>query len=198
MGSFALERELIKKNYRFICGIDEAGRGSLAGPVIAAACILDPENIPYGIKDSKKLTPDKRQEFFNIIRRTALDWSVGIINNREIDRINILEATIRAMIKAVENLSLQPDIMLIDALELADLKIKQKSYIRGDENIISISAASIIAKVRRDEIMQDYHKVFPQYNWIANKGYPTREHYRTLEKYGPSKFHRVTFKGVSH
>ena len=194
--SFKLEKKLLQEGYRLICGVDEAGRGCLCGPVIAGACILDPSNIPEGIKDSKKLSAARREALFHEITATALAWQIGIVEPDIIDEINILEATKLAMHKSVANLDKKPDIVLIDALRINDLQIAQKSYIKGDEEVVSIGAASIIAKVSRDRIMADYHNHFPQYNLKKNKGYPTSEHREALIRFGPSVIHRRTFKGV--
>lgn len=194
--NFKLETRLKSSGYNKICGIDEAGRGSLSGPVVAGACVLDPENIPEGIKDSKLLSPAARSRLFDLIKASAVCWAVGIVDNNQIDQINILQATKKAMSLAVENLSVKPDCLLIDALTLDNLKIPQKSYIKGDVEVISIGAASIIAKVTRDEIMSAYHILHPKYNWKQNKGYPTPEHLHALSLYGPTEFHRRTFKGV--
>ncbi len=195
-GSFLLERELLSNNYKLICGLDEAGRGCLCGPVVAGACILDPENIPEGINDSKKISPVKREKLYHRLKETSIAWAVGIVDSETIDKINILEASRLAMRRAVENLSLKPDILLIDALLINSLKIKQISYIKGDEEVLSIGAASIIAKVARDSIMEDLHCKYPHYNWSSNKGYPTKEHREALQKYGITPFHRKSFKGV--
>jgi ribonuclease HII len=194
--NYKLEARLLSSGYRLICGIDEAGRGSLSGPVVAGACILDPQNIPDGIKDSKLLSPAQRSRLFKLITTSAISWAVGIVDNHQIDLINILQATKKAMALAVENLRSVPDYLLIDALALDNLKITQKSYIKGDVEIISIGAASIIAKVTRDEIMSTYHALYPRYNWEKNKGYATREHLLALASFGPTEFHRRTFRGV--
>lgn len=193
---YKLETSLSSVGFRLICGIDEAGRGSLAGPVVAGACILNPDNIPKGIKDSKQLSPGARERLFQSIKSTAIAWSAGIIDNRQIDKINILQATKKAMELAVIGLNIVPDYLLIDAVSLDNLKITQKSYIKGDVEVISIGAASIIAKVTRDLIMSDYHTLHPEYNWHKNKGYPTREHLKALRSYGPTELHRRTFRGV--
>jgi ribonuclease HII len=194
--NYKIEARLISSGYSLICGIDEAGRGSLSGPVVAGACILDSQNIPDGIKDSKLLPPTERLRLFKLITTSAISWAAGIVDNYQIDQINILQATKKAMALAVENLRVTPDCLLIDALTLDNLKITQKSYIKGDVEVISIGAASIIAKVTRDEIMSTYHILYPQYNWKQNKGYPTREHLHALTLFGPTEFHRRTFKGV--
>jgi ribonuclease HII len=196
LANYRLEKELLDSGFFFICGIDEAGRGALSGPVVASACILDPDNIPIGIMDSKKLSAGKREYLCREIMTTSLNWSIGLADNYQIDCLDILEATKRAMKRAVNNLSIKPDILLIDAVQLNDLKISQKSYIKGDVNVISISAASILAKVSRDKIMMYYHKLYPSYDWKSNKGYPTKQHKAAIEKYGPSRLHRRTFKSV--
>jgi ribonuclease HII len=193
---YKLETYLLSTGFRFICGIDEAGRGSLCGPVVAGACILDPDHIPDGIKDSKLLSPKERERLFTLIKSSCLAWAVGMVDNRQIDKINILQATKKAMQSAVESLPIVPDCLLIDAVTLNNLKITQKSYIKGDVEVISIGAASIIAKVTRDDLMSTYHNKYPGYNWKNNKGYPTREHFRALDLFGPTELHRRTFKGV--
>ncbi len=190
------EEEWYKKGYRYIAGIDEAGRGPLAGPVVAAAVIFEPDYFNPWIRDSKSLSPQKREELFDKIREEAVAIGVGIVDEREIDRINILNATIKAMEKAVLDLKKTPDLLLIDGNISLSLNIPQFHLIDGDRRVLSISAASIIAKVTRDRIMEGYHKRYPQYNFSSNKGYPTREHLEALRHYGPCEIHRRSFKGV--
>lgn len=185
------EKELIK-NYKFIAGVDEVGRGPLAGPVYAAAVILDIEKPIFGIKDSKKLTEKQRVELYDKIKSEAIDFSIGYATVEEIDELNILEATKLAMLRALEGLKIKPDIILIDALKL-DVDIPQISIIKGDDLSVSIGAASIIAKVERDLYMQKVSCQFPPYNFAQNKGYGTKEHIEAIKIYGPCEIHRRTF-----
>ncbi len=190
----------IRKNgFSIIAGIDEAGRGPVAGPVVAAAVIL-PDNIRIeGIRDSKKIPEKEREELFWAILLNALDIGIGIIASVEIDRINILRATRQAMHNAVMDLtndSGKPDIILIDALTIPSIKIKQMPIIKGDAKSASIAAASIIAKVVRDGIMLKYHSIYPQYGFDKHKGYATKAHLDKIEKYGPCPIHRKSFQKV--
>ncbi len=187
--------------YKIVAGVDEAGRGPLAGPVVSAAVIL-PQNFEcVGINDSKKLSEKQRNYFFTIIRKQAIAVSTGIASHDEIDQINILQASLLSMKRAVENLSnppdfIAPDFLLIDGKFTINMDITQTALIKGDSRSISIAAASIIAKVTRDAIMADLHKKYPHYNFIRHKGYPTRAHKKAIVKYGPCPVHRMTFKGV--
>lgn len=187
----------IWKTGRTPAGVDEVGRGPLAGPVVAAAVIL-PEQCPIvGLNDSKRIKPQKREILFAEIKSAAISVGIGMVDAQEIDRINILQATLRAMEIAVVNLSPKPDYLLIDGDLSLSLQIPQEGIIKGDSKSFSIAAASIVAKVTRDRIMEEYHKIYPQYNFKKHKGYPTREHLEALEKYGPCPLHRRTFKGVT-
>ncbi len=183
----------IESNYQgVIAGVDEAGRGPLAGSVVAAAVIVDQTNLIDGIKDSKKLSKSKREELYTKITKHYL-WAVGIVSPREIDEINILEATKKACILAVEGLVTQPSVVIIDG----NMKFQDErfvSYIKGDDKSISIAAASIIAKVTRDRMMDVLHKDFPNYNWAKNSGYGTKEHISAIKKHGNTIHHRLTFK----
>jgi ribonuclease HII len=177
-------------------GVDEAGRGPLAGPVVAAAVIL-PErfDIP-GLDDSKKLTHRQRVTILERIISSALALAVGIVHHEEIDRINILRASLRAMEIAVNALEKRPDFLLIDGNQRTSLLIPQETVIGGDSRCCSIAAASIVAKVRRDELMDEYHEIYPEYNFRSHKGYATREHIEAIKKYGPCPIHRRSFRGV--
>jgi ribonuclease HII len=177
-------------------GVDEAGRGPLAGPVVAAAVILPEECEINGLNDSKKLSPQKREILFDQIKRLAVSIGVGIVEPEEIDRINILRATLLAMEIAVKDLKPQPDSLLIDGNIPTSLLIPQETVVNGDSICYSIAAASIIAKVTRDSIMDDYHNIHPEYNFKKHKGYPTKEHLEALRKFGPCPIHRKTFRGV--
>ncbi|HYA42461.1 MAG TPA: ribonuclease HII [Syntrophobacteraceae bacterium] len=190
------ERDAHRRGFRFICGIDEAGRGPLAGPVVAAAVVLSRSVRLPGITDSKKLTAEQREEFFGKIRSRALAIGIGVVDNVEIDRINILQATFQAMTTAVGRLSVNPDFLLIDGPYRLPLAIGQRGIPQGDRLSISIAAASIIAKVHRDRLMCEFHEKFPQYGFDSHKGYATARHCEAIRRYGPCCLHRVTFNGV--
>jgi len=189
----SFEHEAYRQGYRLIAGIDEVGRGSLAGPVVAAAVILPPGLIIDGVNDSKKLTPARREVLYHVIHQHALATGIGVVGNEDIDRINILRATIRAMEMAVRDLKIPPDYLLIDAVSLSDSRIPQRPIIKGDMLSVSIAAASIVAKVTRDRLMTEEHSLFPQYNFMSHKGYGTRDHVSRLRLYGPSIIHRKSF-----
>ena len=189
----SFEHEAYRQGYRLIAGIDEVGRGSLAGPVVAAAVILPPGLIIDGVNDSKKLTPARREVLYHVIHQHALATGIGVVGNEDIDRINILRATIRAMEMAVRDLKMPPDYLLIDAVSLSDSRIPQRPIIKGDMLSVSIASASIVAKVTRDRLMTEEHSLFPQYNFMSHKGYGTRDHVSRLRLYGPSIIHRKSF-----
>lgn len=189
------EKELLQSGYKRIAGLDEAGRGPLAGPVVAAAVILPPECKIPRLTDSKKLAPKVREELFDVIHQKAVAIGVGISDATWVDRINVLEATRRAMIEALLELSPQPDYLLIDALQIAS-SVPQKAIVKGDLRSHSIAAASVIAKVTRDRMMEKYHLAYPNYNFIKHKGYGTADHMNRIRTYGPSPIHRKTFRGV--
>ena len=190
------EREAAERGFRAVAGVDEAGRGPLAGPVVAAAVILDRENTPEGLDDSKRLSPDRRDQLFVDIRKKALAVGVGIVGQEEIDRVNILNATLQAMKLAVRRLSPSPDFLLVDGITMVPLNVHQKTIAGGDRMSPSISAASIVAKVIRDRKMIYYHRKFPLYNFRSNKGYGTREHCEAIARYGCCPLHRKTFRRV--
>ncbi|BAE84378.1 MULTISPECIES: ribonuclease HII [Desulfitobacterium] len=190
------EKQLWLNGYLHIAGIDEAGRGPLAGPVVAATCILPAKfNLP-GLNDSKKLTESKREKLFQQIKEQAIGYAVGSAEPAEIDGLNILQATKLAMKRAVEGLKVRPHFLLIDALELPSLKIPQKGIIDGDALSASIAAASILAKVSRDHLMGELDKLYPEYGFAKNKGYGTREHLMALRRCGVSPIHRRSFAPV--
>ena len=198
----AAERERIEalcefeKEYdycRYICGIDEAGRGPLAGPVVAGAVILPKGSRILYINDSKKLSEKKREELFDVISREAVSVGIGIVSAQRIDEINILQATYEAMRQAIQKLSVQPDILLNDAVTIPDVEIAQVPIIKGDAKSLTIGAASIMAKVTRDRMMEEYDKVFPEYGFASNKGYGSADHIAALKKYGETPIHRKTF-----
>ena len=179
--------------YAHICGIDEVGRGPLAGPVVAGAVILPKDCDILYINDSKQLSEKKREELYDIIMEKAVACAVGYATPKRIDEINILQATYEAMREAIENLSVRPDVLLNDAVTIPKVSIPQVPIIKGDAKSISIGAASIIAKVTRDRLMVEYDKVFPQYDLAGNKGYGSQAHIEALKKYGPTPIHRRSF-----
>jgi len=190
----ALPDQRLWKKYNLIAGVDEAGRGPLAGPVVAAAVILPRNFFHPEIDDSKKLSPPKRERLYRIIKRSAIAYAFGIVDAHVIDSINILEATKSAMHTAITTLNPQPEYVLIDALKINTLPYRQFALTKGDTLSISIAAASILAKVHRDTIMCSYHKFYPQYEFDKHKGYPTKLHRACLRKYGSSPIHRKSFK----
>ena len=179
--------------YDFICGIDEVGRGPLAGPVIAGAVVLPKGSRILYINDSKKLSAKKREELFDIIKEEAVSVGIGMASPERIDEINILQATYEAMRQAVSKLKPRPDILLNDAVTIPEVDIKQVPIIKGDAKSISIGAASIVAKVTRDRMMVEYDSMFPGYDFASNKGYGSAEHIAALKEIGPSPIHRKTF-----
>ncbi len=191
--SWDYEELYYNKGYINVAGIDEAGRGPLAGPVVAAAVILDRKKDISGINDSKKLSEKKRNLLYSILTEEALAIGIGIVDEATIDLINIKNATHLAMKKAIENLKIKPDFLLIDAESLKDIKIPQHAIIKGDCRSFSIAAASIIAKVERDRIIVSYESVYPGYGFAKHKGYGTKEHFECIRKYGLLPIHRRTF-----
>jgi ribonuclease HII len=192
MNSF--ENRARESGYRVIAGIDEAGRGPLAGPVVAAAVILPSGYEHPDITDSKKLTARQREKLSEVIEQDAVSIGIGVAEAHVIDSMNILRATLAAMKDAVLELSPSPDYLLIDGRNRIDLAVHQEAVIRGDSLSLSIAAASIVAKVSRDRLMEMYHRQFPQYNFLHNKGYGTREHREAILKFGRSKIHRRSFR----
>ena len=194
----AFERECADEGTPVCCGIDEAGRGPLAGPVVAAACILDPEKPVYGLDDSKKLSPKKRDQLYDEIVEKAKAFCIIRVEPKEIDEINILEATKNAMRAAVKGLVVKPDVLLIDAVNLSGTGIPVKPIIKGDAKSNSIAAASILAKVARDRIMVEYDKEYPGYGFAQHKGYGTAAHYAAIHELGISPIHRLSFLKKMH
>jgi len=190
------EREASSKGFLKIAGLDEAGRGPLAGPVVSAAVILPDSFAVSGINDSKKLTPIKRDYLYDQICTHALATATGIVDSAEIDRINILQASLMSMFKAVEKLAVSPDCLLIDGTFTIPFDLPQTTITKGDSLSISIAAASIIAKVTRDRLMKKYDEEYPQFGFSRHKGYPTRAHKEAIKKFGLSPIHRCSFKGV--
>jgi len=194
---FGFEDQARSDGYRFIAGLDEVGRGCLAGPVVAAACILDPERaVPDGLNDSKKLTALQRERIAEELRKSAVAFAVGVVDADEIDVINILEATRKAMSLAIAALPSAADFLLIDALQLRDVRTPQKAIIKGDAISYSIAAASVIAKTYRDDLMRHYDVDYPQYGFAGHKGYGAASHLLALRCHGPCPLHRKTFRGV--
>jgi len=181
------------EGYRYVAGVDEAGRGPLAGPVVAAAVIFPPEYRNKEINDSKQLSATKRAYLYDIIKNEAIAVGVGVAESDVIDQINILRASLQAMSEAVQELDTSPDYLLVDGLYRVPLPTPQKPIVKGDALSISIAAASIIAKVSRDRIMEIYHRQFPQYNFMRNKGYGTEEHRNAIKQFGMCKIHRRSF-----
>jgi ribonuclease HII len=198
MGSdlWLFEKKAIKKGFLKIAGIDEAGRGPLAGPVVSAAVVLPSSFQVPGICDSKKLTPKKRNYFYEKIYELAVSIGIGIVDPPEIDRSNILQASLMSMAIAAENLTPQPDCLLIDGIFTVSSALPQEPIPKGDGLSISIAAASIVAKVTRDRLMEGYHQYYPQFGFSKHKGYPTKAHKAAIKKYGCSPIHRRSFKGV--
>lgn len=188
------EDNLYSNKVKYICGIDEAGRGPLAGPVVVGAVILPADSLIEGVNDSKKISEKKRERVFEEIVNTAISYSTGIVDQKTIDEINILNATKLAVKKAIESLEIKPDLILVDALtNIETFGIPYKSIIKGDAKEYSIAAASIIAKVTRDRMMLEWDKVFPEYGFAKHKGYGTAAHIQALKENGPCMLHRKTF-----
>ena len=188
------EKKLYEDGVKYIAGIDEAGRGPLAGPVVIGCVIMTPESFIEYVNDSKKVSETKREMLYEKITNEAVAWSTGIVDEKEIDEINILNATKKALTMALDNLEVKPDVILVDALDKIDTNgIKYISVIKGDAKIYSISAASIIAKVTRDRIMKEYDEVYPQYGFAGHKGYGTAKHIQAIKEHGICPLHRKTF-----
>ncbi|MGY3725060.1 RNase HII [Granulicatella balaenopterae] len=192
----SFERDCFEKGFQYIAGVDEVGRGPLAGPVVACAVILPKDIEDLGFDDSKKLSAAKRQEIFALIKEKALAIGVGVMDNQVIDKVNIYQATKLAMIQAIEELKVKPDYLLLDAMQL-DLDMPQEAIIKGDAKSISIAAASIVAKEIRDQMMVDYDREFPGYDFSSNAGYGTKNHLAGLDLQGPCPIHRKSFAPVA-
>ncbi len=189
----AFDKKYLNRKIKYLAGVDEAGRGPLAGPVVAAAVIFDEKTDIPGVNDSKQLTERKREELFEKIIINALSYSVSIINHDIIDEVNILNATMLAMEKAVKSLNFKPDLFLVDGNRIFNSDIPVIPIVKGDGKSFSIAAASILAKVTRDRLMKDLANKYPIYSWDQNKGYPTSKHREIIKIYGPSPFHRKSF-----
>lgn len=193
MDWLSYEKEALSKGYKSICGVDEAGRGPLAGPVCAAAVILPENTIIEGVNDSKKLSEKKREALFDVIKEQALSYSIAFASVEEIEEINILNATMLAMKRAVEGLDVKADYAMIDGNRLPDLSIDSEFIIKGDAKSMSIACASILAKVSRDRLLYKYAEEYPEYLFDKHKGYGTKAHVEAIKKYGPCPYHRLSF-----
>ena len=193
---YRFERAAWRRGITRLAGVDEAGRGPLAGPVVAAAVVLAPEARIAGVDDSKRLPPEERQRLFEVIQASAVAVAVAIVDQITIDRINILEATRRAMGQALAALAVEPELVLTDFVMVPGLRCPQRNLVEGDRRSASVAAASIIAKVTRDRIMQEADREFPVYGFGRHKGYATPEHREALERHGPCALHRRTFAGI--
>lgn len=196
MGWEPFEVKARSEGFQVIAGLDEAGRGPLAGPVVAAAVVLPPTRNLKGVADSKTLTADRREKAFFLIQKKALGMGIGIVEAEEIDRLNILRASLKAMELALQGLSLSPDCLLIDGLHTLNLPLKQQAIPKGDGRCLSIAAASIVAKVTRDRLMVEYHEKYPHYNFARHKGYGTREHLQAIREHGCCPIHRQSFRTI--
>lgn len=189
-----IEQELYSEKIQYICGIDEAGRGPLAGPVVVASVIMPKDSMIEGVNDSKKVSEKKRELLYDKIIEESIAYGVGIVGQEEIDRINILNATKQALTISLKELQTKPDLILVDALNNIDtLQIPYKSIVKGDAKVYSISAASIIAKVTRDRIMRQWDEIYPQYGFITHKGYGTKSHIQAIKENGICPLHRKSF-----
>ena len=195
--SLSIEQNYWQQGYQHVAGVDEAGRGCLAGPVVAAAAIFPQSFVLPGVNDSKKLSPQKRAELAREITKTALSVGIGFCSPKEIDELNILWAAMEAMRRAVSNLETSPDFLLIDGNRVfPDSQWPYETLIKGDARSFTIAAASIIAKTVRDQMMESLHEQHPEYGWDSNMGYPTKKHYEALAQHGPTPLHRQSFKLV--
>ncbi|MCB1074089.1 MAG: ribonuclease HII [Simkania sp.] len=192
-----LEEMAYQEGYQIIAGVDEAGRGPLAGPVVAAACIFPRGLVLEGVDDSKKLSPIKREEIYQIlVSHPEIDFAIGVVEQAQIDVINILQASLAAMAIAVKNLIVEPDFLLVDGNQLPPTRIPSKAVVKGDSLSQSIAAASILAKHSRDQMMLQFHLEWPQYGFDKHKGYATRAHLQAIQKHGPCPIHRKSFEPI--
>lgn len=193
MNWLEFEQKAMDNGYKAVCGVDEAGRGPLAGPVCAAAVILPENTVIEGVNDSKKLTEKKRELLFDVIKASALSYSIAYASVAEIEELNILNATMLAMKRAVESLEIKPDFAMIDGNRVPQLSIDSEPIVKGDAKSMSIACASILAKVSRDKLLYDYAKQYPQYGFDKHKGYGTKLHIEMIKEYGPCPYHRMSF-----
>lgn len=192
-----LEEMAYEEGYQVIAGVDEAGRGPLAGPVVAAACVFSRGLVIEGIDDSKKLTPKEREELYQVlVNHPEIDFALGIVEHSQIDAINILQASLEAMAIAVKNLALEPDFLLVDGNQRPPTEVALKTVIKGDSLSQSIAAASILAKHSRDQMMLQFHQEWPQYGFDKHKGYATRTHLQAIQEHGPCPIHRKSFEPI--
>ena len=194
--TYFYERNLVSQGFTAVAGVDEAGRGPLAGPVVAGCVVLEPDCPYLSFKDSKKLSADQRDKLFACLYESGAAIGIGTASAEEIDRINILQASLLAMKRAVQNCSTQPGFLLVDGTFTVPLNLPQQPLVKGESRSASIAAASIVAKVTRDRLMAQYHELYPQYNLNQHKGYPTKAHRQLIADHGPAPIHRKTFKGV--
>lgn len=192
--SYRLERKLQKQGFCRIAGVDEVGRGALCGPVVAAAVLFENNPGIPGIRDSKQLSPRRRETLKPLILKKAVSYGIGIVSAGEIDRMNIYQATLKAMFQALEQLDPPPDFVLIDGTPVRGLKTASLNIVKGDARSLTIAAASILAKVTRDHLMESYASMYPMYGWRENKGYSCEFHFKALTRYGPTPVHRKTFR----
>lgn len=193
---YEYEDELYEQGIKLIGGIDEVGRGPLIGPVVTACVILPKDYVLEGLTDSKKLSEKKREKFYDILMKDAISIGIGIVDEKEIDKVNIYQATKEAMVQAVDNMKIKPEHILVDAMPL-ELDIPTTSIIKGDAKSITIAAASVIAKVTRDRMLDELDKIYPMYDLKHNKGYPTKKHLEAISKYGITKYHRLSYGPVA-
>lgn len=197
MNMLEYEKKLWENGYELVAGVDEAGRGPLAGPVYAAAVIFPKGIVIDGVNDSKKLSEKRREELFDVIIENALAYSIASVDEKEIDRINILNASMKAFKLALDGLTVKADFALLDGNRAPELDIPYETVVKGDAKVQAIAAASILAKVSRDRYICEMDKLYPQYGFAKHKGYPTKEHKEAVAVFGPSPIHRLTFKGVA-
>ena len=193
---YEYEDKLYEQGIKLIGGIDEVGRGPLIGPVVTACVILPKDYVLEGLTDSKKLSEKKREKFYDILMKDAISIGIGIVDEKEIDKVNIYQATKEAMAQAVDNMKIKPEHILVDAMPL-ELDIPTTSIIKGDAKSITIAAASVIAKVTRDRMLDELDKIYPMYDLKHNKGYPTKKHLEAISKYGITKYHRLSYGPVA-
>lgn len=193
---YEYEDELYEQGIKLIGGIDEVGRGPLIGPVVTACVILPKDYVLEGLTDSKKLSEKKREKFYDILMKDAISIGIGVVDEKEIDKVNIYQATKEAMAQAVDNMKIKPEHILVDAMPL-ELDIPTTSIIKGDAKSITIAAASVIAKVTRDRMLDELDKIYPMYDLKHNKGYPTKKHLEAISEYGITKYHRLSYGPVA-